>query len=121
MAIMDVEAWQSQLRKGAAELVVLAALARQRAYGLELLARINAHGALVTEGGLYPLLARLEKAGRIAAEWELPEAGGHPRKYYRLTDDGARLLAAMRTRWAAFRTIMTTLVEEDGDASNGHG
>jgi PadR family transcriptional regulator PadR len=112
---MDVEAWQSQLRKGAAELVVLATLARGRAYGLELLATINAPGALVTEGGLYPLLARLEKSGRIVAEWELPEGGGNPRKYYRLTDDGRRLLAAMRARWVDFRRTMTILVEEEDD------
>ncbi|MDP1027351.1 PadR family transcriptional regulator [Sphingomonas sp. KR1UV-12] len=109
---MDVESWQSQLRKGAAELVVLAALDRQRAYGLQLLATINAGGELVTEGGLYPLLARLEKAGRIAAEWVLPEAGGNPRKYYVLTDEGRQLLAAMRGRWAAFRQTIDQLVEE---------
>jgi len=109
---MNVDSWQSQLRKGAVELVVLAVLARQRAYGLQLLASVNAGDELVTEGGLYPLLARLEKAGRIAAEWVLPDGGGNPRKYYVLTDDGRRLLAMMRQRWAAFRQTIDQLVEE---------
>jgi PadR family transcriptional regulator PadR len=109
---MNVDSWQSQLRKGAVELVVLAVLARQRAYGLQLLASVNAGDELVTEGGLYPLLARLEKAGRIAAEWDLPEGGGNPRKYYVLTDDGRRLLALMRQRWMAFRQTIDQLVEE---------
>lgn len=112
---MDIESWQSQLRKGAAELVVLASLSRGRAYGLELLAMANREGELLTEGGLYPLLARLEKAGRITAEWVLPDGGGSPRKYYVLTGEGRRLLAAMRQRWVGFRATMTTLVEGDDD------
>jgi PadR family transcriptional regulator, regulatory protein PadR len=112
---MDVEAWQTQLRKGAAELAVLARLGRGEAYGLELLASVNAHGPLVTEGALYPLLARLEKMGRIAAEWRLPDGGGNPRKYYRLTDDGAQLLAAMRARWSSFARTMALLVEDGND------
>ncbi len=109
---MDVESWQSQLRKGAAELVVLAVLQRERAYGLQLLAAVNASGELVTEGALYPLLARLEKAGRIAAEWVLPEGAGNPRKYYVLTDEGRQLLGLMRARWTMFRQTIDTLVEE---------
>ena len=108
---MDVTAWESQLRKGAAELVVLAALGRGRAYGLQILQSVNAQGALVTEGGLYPLLNRLEKAGRIAAEWVMPDDAGNPRKYYSLTDDGRATMTAMTVRWVAFRTTMATLVE----------
>jgi PadR family transcriptional regulator PadR len=112
---MDLESWQSQLRKGPAELVILAALHRERAYGLQLLATVNASGELVTEGGLYPLLARLEKAGRITAEWVLPDGGGNPRKYYVLTDEGRALLAAMRTRWTLFRNTIDTLLEDEDD------
>ncbi|WP_242096371.1 PadR family transcriptional regulator [Sphingomonas sp. CROZ-RG-20F-R02-07] len=109
---MNVTSWESQLRKGAAELVVLALLGRGRAYGLEILHAANAQGELMTEGGLYPLLNRLERAGRIAAEWALPEAGGNPRKYYTLTTDGHATLHAMTGRWTAFRTTMTLLVEQ---------
>lgn len=109
---MDVTTWQSQLRKGAAELVVLAILERGPAYGLEMLARANAHGELVTDGGLYPLLARLEKAERVTARWETPAGGGPPRKYYELTDQGRAMAAEMRARWVAFRGAVGALVEE---------
>lgn len=109
---MDIGSWQSQLRKGAAELVLLSVLARGEAYGLEILGRIQAGGDLVSEGSLYPLLNRLEKSGRIIGHWELPAEGGNPRKYYRLTEEGAALLGAMRHAWVDFRTTITTLVED---------
>lgn len=44
-------------------------------------------------GTLYPMLARLQQEGLVDSEWEdqRPEAGGRPpRKYYRLTAEGAR-------------------------------
>ncbi len=109
---MNIASWQSQLRKGAAELVLLSVLARGEAYGLEILGRIRAGGDLVSEGSLYPLLARLEKAGRITGRWELPAEGGNPRKYYSLTPEGAALVEAMRTAWVDFRITITTLVED---------
>jgi PadR family transcriptional regulator, regulatory protein PadR len=107
---MDLASWQSQLRKGAVELVVLTVLARGEAYGLEILDRANAAGDLVADGALYPLLARLEKAGRIAARWEAGE-GGNPRKYYRLTREGEAMLTEMRTMWGGFRATIDQLVK----------
>ena len=41
----------------------------------------------MTDGTLYPVLYRLERAGYVAVRWETPERGV-PRKYYRLTDAG---------------------------------
>jgi PadR family transcriptional regulator, regulatory protein PadR len=45
-------------------------------------------------GTLYPMLARLQQEGIVAARWEeqRPDAGGRPpRKYYRLTAEGVRV------------------------------
>ncbi len=109
---MDIEAWQSQLRKGAAELVILSALSDGEAYGLEILRRANAGGDLVSEGALYPLLARLEKSGRIAARWSAPEQGSNPRKFYTLTPQGRALATAMRQRWVDFRNMVSAAVEQ---------
>lgn len=44
-------------------------------------------------GTLYPMLARLQQEGLVDSQWEDqdPDAGGRPpRKYYRLTAEGAR-------------------------------
>lgn len=67
---------------------VLAALLEDPAsdrYGLDLM---KATG--MPSGTLYPILARLRKAGWVGAEWETPDpdAARPARRYYRLTPDG---------------------------------
>ncbi|GIF04035.1 PadR family transcriptional regulator [Actinoplanes siamensis] len=56
-------------------------------YGLDLM-----RDSGYPSGTLYPILTRLEKARWIEAQWEDLDpavAGRPPRKYYRLTADGA--------------------------------
>jgi PadR family transcriptional regulator PadR len=110
---MDTTNWQAQLRKGAAELVVLSILGRGERYGLQILDETSAAGGVVSEGSLYPLLNRLERDGKLAARWNLDEGFNHPRKYYSLTDDGRRLLAEMTAVWADFRKTISSIVELD--------
>jgi len=60
-------------------------------YGLEL-----AKAATLKTGTIYPLLARLERAGWLESEWEHvdPSVVGRPRRrLYRLTPHGARAAA----------------------------
>ena len=52
LPLMDLDSWQSQLRKGAAELVVLSVLAKGEAYGLQILDRANQVGEVVSDGAL---------------------------------------------------------------------
>lgn len=100
---MDITAWRTQLRKGAAELLVLALLERGEAYGAQILDGVNADGPLVAAGALYPLLGRLERNGRIVASWSAPAPDSAPRKYYSLTAEGRAALADMRGAWSRFR------------------
>lgn len=108
---MDIAPWLSQLRKGATELVVLAVVSRGEAYGLQILEQANDAGDIVSDGALYPLLNRLEKDGKLAARWVTDDAA-HPRKYYSLTSEGEKTIAAMKEAWIAFRTAMTGVVEK---------
>jgi PadR family transcriptional regulator, regulatory protein PadR len=58
-------------------------------YGYDLM-----KAARLPSGTLYPMLARLQQEGLVDSEWEdqRPDAGGRPpRKYYRLTAEGARV------------------------------
>ncbi|MBM2621483.1 helix-turn-helix transcriptional regulator [Actinoplanes sp. LDG1-06] len=77
-------------RMTASVLKVLAALLAEmgaQRYGLQLM---QATG--LPSGTLYPILARLEKAGWVESRWEEidPVAEGRPsRRYYVLTADGA--------------------------------
>jgi PadR family transcriptional regulator PadR len=112
MALMDISSWQTQLRKGAAELVVLAVLSRGEAYGLEILDRAQTAGDLVAEGALYQLLNRLEREGKLASRWVTDGSSSHPRKYYVLTAEGAALFAAMKTAFADFSRSMSAILEQ---------
>jgi PadR family transcriptional regulator PadR len=94
--------WEVQLRKGCVELATLASLWHGPLYGLEMLRRLeHDSGLTVSEGTIYPLLARLERGGLIEAEWV--ETGlGHPRKYYTLTVAGTHRTLAMTQFWSRF-------------------
>ena len=108
---MDIASWLAQLRKGAAELVILAITGRGECYGLQILEQANAGGDIVSDGALYPLLNRLEKDGKLTSRW-VTDDSAHPRKYYRLTPAGAETLTAMQQAWIAFRTAMSSVVEK---------
>ncbi|MEP7382871.1 MAG: PadR family transcriptional regulator [Gemmatimonadota bacterium] len=55
----------------------------------------------VGQGSLYPALYRLEEKGWITAEWQLsPE--GRRAKFYTLSRDGKKQLAAERLQWRRF-------------------
>ncbi|HET7456643.1 MAG TPA: PadR family transcriptional regulator [Gemmatimonadaceae bacterium] len=111
---MDLNAWRAQLRKGAAELAVLAALDRAESYGLELLDRLQGAGGLeLSEGSIYPLLNRLQKDGKIRGRWVEDADATHPRKYYGLTREGRALLADMLAEWAQFESGMRQIIGEE--------
>ncbi len=87
--------WTVQVRKGLLELCILNALAEKERYGYELVKTlVTVPGLGVTEGTLYPLLSRLRLQGLISARLE-ESSEGPARKYYALTKDGRRIMAAM--------------------------
>jgi PadR family transcriptional regulator PadR len=106
---------ERELKRGSLELIVLHLLAPGEAYGYEIVTKVTtqSNGALgVTDGTLYPVLYRLERAGFVAVRWETPERGV-PRKYYRLTDAGRAELAQLRQVWDAFVTAMSQLLTSE--------
>lgn len=101
-----------ELRRGSLELIVLHLLSAGEAYGYEIVSKLTAEtdGALeVTDGTLYPVLYRLERAGLVSVRWETPERGV-PRKYYRLTDAGREELARLVHEWTTFADAMASLL-----------
>jgi PadR family transcriptional regulator, regulatory protein PadR len=103
---------ERELKRGSLELIVLHLLAPGEAYGYEIVDKLTAEtdGSLgVTDGTLYPVLYRLERAGFVAVRWETP-ARGVPRKYYRLTDAGRSELARLNHEWNAFAGAMAKLL-----------
>lgn len=106
----------AQLRKGVLELAILAVLDRKESYAIEIIEQLGEHPALTaTPGTVYPLLARLDKAIKVTTRW-VESAGGPPRKYYRLTDEGRASLADGRTAWSALSEAMHNILGEEGHA-----
>jgi PadR family transcriptional regulator PadR len=109
LVVGTVESWQEQLRRGGLELAILLSVARHPRYGLEIIGHLDAFTDLVvTEGTIYPILARLNRDGWLASEWR--EEGPHPRKYYRLTDRGRARLAYMTDSWRDFAAKLDRLI-----------
>ena len=105
-----------ELRRGSLELIVLHLLAPGEAYGYEIVSKLVAetNGALeVTDGSLYPVLYRLERAGFVSVRWETPERGV-PRKYYQLTNTGRDELVRLKREWTSFAGSMSKLLSTKG-------
>ena len=108
---MTLENWQEQLRRGGLDLAILLVLGAGRRYGLEIIRHLRETTDLVvTEGTVYPILARLTGEGLLKAEWTASE-GPHPRKYYQLTSRGRAELAAMVLHWTEFSGKIGRLIE----------
>ncbi|MDQ8165974.1 MAG: PadR family transcriptional regulator [Gemmatimonadota bacterium] len=111
----DRRSIERELKRGSLELIVLHLLAGGEAYGYEIVSKLTAetNGALeVTDGTLYPVLYRLERAQLVTVRWETPERGV-PRKYYQLTDAGRTELARLTHEWTTFANAMTTLLRTE--------
>jgi DNA-binding PadR family transcriptional regulator len=81
--------------------LVLAILSEGRSYGYAIIKRVEelSEGELQwTDGMLYPVLHRLERAGYVKASWGKSESGRR-RKYYRLTNRGTAELENQRRQW----------------------
>lgn len=102
----------TNLRRGALEYCVLASLREGEAYGLDIARRLVADGILMGgEGTLYPLLARLRKAGLVTTSWRESDAGP-PRRYYAITDDGERAVETFSRAWKPFRDAVDLTLGE---------
>src|SRR5438445_7513373 len=112
--------WEIQVRKGGLGLAVLAILWPDRLYGLEILKRLDADaGMSIPEGTIYPLLSRMKADGLVDSEWVEADAG-HPRKYYRLTDEGRRRVRDMARSWRAFAEGLERLLAPmDKESADG--
>ena len=101
-----------ELRRGSLELIVLHLLEPGEAYGYEIVSKLTAEtdGTLgVTDGTLYPVLYRLERAGFVEVRWETQQRGV-PRKYYRLTEAGRLELEKLTREWTTFVDAMNRLL-----------
>ena len=98
----------TQLRKGYLAYCVLTICSPEKKYTSEIIARLRGAEMVVVEGTIYPLLSRLLKDGLLAYEWQESEQGP-PRKYYRVTEYGADVMAYMEHDIAALNKTLKKL------------
>lgn len=100
-----------EMKKGSAELLVLALLEHEARHGYELSKLIESRSGGVLQfhvASLYPLLYRMEDRGWIEGRW-VEKAGQRRRRYYRITDEGLEVLADQRRSWGEFIAAITTI------------
>ena len=101
---MDSRTVSKEVKKGSADLLILALVEHRPRHGYEIgrLIEDKSQGALSYHmGSLYPTLYRLEDAGLIEGRW-VEKAGQRRRRYYKLTAAGRKQLASERSVWQNF-------------------
>ena len=100
-----------ELKKGSADLLILALVEARPRHGYEIgkLIQSESGGALTYNvASLYPLLYRLEKRGWIEGRWT-EKAGQRRRRLYRITPQGRKVLASQRGGWLAFARAVSRI------------
>ncbi len=99
------------LKKGSTELLILSVVRDEPLHGYQIGRQIESrsHGRLTYRiSSLYPVLCRMEERGWISGRW-VEKKGQRRRRYYRLTQKGAKALAAEHETWKEF-TVAVNLV-----------
>ena len=109
---------QSEMVQGTLDMLILRTLVLGPAHG-QTIAHAIERGSedilQVEHGSLYPALHRLQNRGWVACFWGTSE-NNRKAKYYRLTAEGRKQLAAQTSRWdqlvRAIGRIMSPAPEE---------
>ncbi|MFJ1679628.1 PadR family transcriptional regulator [Streptomyces sp. NPDC088251] len=99
-----------ELRRGTVVLACLALLEEPR-YGYALVETLGDAGIAVDGNTLYPLLRRLEKQGLLISEWNTDES--RPRKFYRVSLEGARVRTGLLREWQNLGASISRLTKGD--------
>jgi PadR family transcriptional regulator PadR len=92
------------MKKGSAEMLILALLEDRPRHGYEIarLIETRSGGAIRFQvASLYPMLYRLEKRRLIEGRW-VEKPGERRRRFYKLTAEGRQVLKRQRSIWGEF-------------------
>jgi DNA-binding PadR family transcriptional regulator len=98
-----------ELRRG---VIILAALSQlhEEQYGYSLMKCLQDQGMQIDQGTLYPLLRRLEEQELLESDWRMETS--RPRRYYKLSAFGEKVLKEMSTEWSRIKTTVDELLSE---------
>jgi transcriptional regulator len=114
MTDIDTRLLDREMKKGSAELIILSIVEGRARHGYEISKLIESRsgGRLAFHiASLYPLLYRLEERGWLEGRW-VEKPGERRRRFYTLTQLGARVLAQQRLTWRNFVEAMALITGE---------
>jgi PadR family transcriptional regulator PadR len=101
----------AQLRRGVLEYCVLALLRSEERYAFDLVRELaELDGMVISEGTIYPMLARMRRDGTVETTWR-ESTSGPPRRYYRLSAAGRKALLGFKQEWSTFRDAVDHVME----------
>jgi PadR family transcriptional regulator PadR len=115
MADIETRTLDREMKKGSAELIILAIVEAQARHGYEIskLIESRSRGQLKFHvASLYPLLYRLEERGWLQGRW-VEKPAERRRRFYSLTPEGRRVLARQRETWKTFVDAMRLITDPD--------
>jgi PadR family transcriptional regulator, regulatory protein PadR len=112
----NAKKFQKDLNGGLVGLVLLAVLDKstEDLYGYEIakrLAHANEGTSIFKEGTIYPVL-RAMSASELLTSRIVPSYSGPPRRYYRITEEGRRVLEEWKIIWASTREFVDRFTDK---------
>jgi len=99
--------------KGTLPTLILEALRHEPSHGYRIAQQIKerSRGVLdFKEGTLYPALHKLESEGQVSSYSSVEN--GRPRRYYRITESGKKILSQDRAQWREVSRAVTVILGE---------
>lgn len=103
------------LLSGSTSMLLLKLLSEKDMYGYEMIDTLRKRSQNVFElkaGTLYPLLHSLEEKNLLTAYEQ--ESGGKTRKYYRITQEGHKVLGEKKEEWNTYSQAVLQVLNIGG-------
>ena len=97
-----------ELRSGCLAVAAMSQLHTEH-YGYSLRQALQEVGLAIEESTLYPLLRRLESQGLLVSEWR--EEDRRKKRFYKLSEQGRRVLDQLLIEWATINRALARLIE----------
>lgn len=107
---MNIENTASQMRKGVLEFCILSIIKKGEVYPSDIIDQMKSSNLNILEGTLYPLLTRLKNAELLTYRW-VESNSGPPRKYFSLTEKGAKFYKELEATWMELANAVENLTK----------
>lgn len=101
-----------ELIKGSTSILILSLLEKEDMYGYQITQELKKASEDVfelKEGTLYPMLHGLENSKAVESFW-FDADNGKRRKYYKLTEEGKKLLKRKKEEWKTYTKAVNSVI-----------